>query len=351
MESERAPLVSIVTPVFNGGDSLEECIESVLAQSYSHWEYTIVNNCSTDQSLAIAQQYAAKDRRIRIVNNQRFLGILENHNHTIRQLSPDSKYCKVVFADDWLYPSCLEEMVRLAERNPSVGLVGAYATDGRVVRWHGPQYPAQRLPGKEVCRQQLLGGPYVFGTMTCLLVRSDLIRKRPTFFNEHNLQADMEACFDLLQECDFGFVHQVLSFVRDQAQTNDSTASRLNSQRLADFTIFLKYGPMALNTSEYHAHLKRVSRQYYRLLAHNVLRMRDRQFWKYHKDALADVGGRIDPWQLTTSMIAETGSQLLHPFNAVRQAWKWWSSRFRREDRTNTFSFRASMKNGVHHVR
>ena len=64
------PLVSIVTPVYNGEKFLADCIESILAQSYENWEYIIVNNCSTDRSLAIAEKYAEKDARIKIFSNK-----------------------------------------------------------------------------------------------------------------------------------------------------------------------------------------------------------------------------------------------------------------------------------------
>src|SRR6266849_696005 len=113
MNSESQPRVSILTPVYNGAEHLAECIESVLRQTYTNWDYTIVNNCSEDESLAIAQKYAVKDPRIRVIDNKRFLRIIENHNHTIRQISPESKYCKFVFADDWLYPTCIEEIWRM----------------------------------------------------------------------------------------------------------------------------------------------------------------------------------------------------------------------------------------------
>jgi glycosyltransferase involved in cell wall biosynthesis len=318
------PLVSIVTPVYNGADHLTECVESVLAQTYSNWDYTIVNNCSTDESLAIAQRYAAKDPRIRIVNTDQFLGILQNHNFTARQISPGSKYCKFVFADDWLYPNCIEEMVRLAERNPSVGLVGAYSMDGRTVRRHGPLYPSECISGREVCRNQLRGGPYVFGTMTSLLVRSDLIRKRGNLFDAQHLQADMEACFDLSQESDFGFIHQVLSFVRERDDATDALAGSLNSYYLGEFVIFLKYGHALLEEREYKEHLERVRQRYHRVMAHNVLRRRSKEFWRYHQDALATYGGRVDRWLLAKYVIADLANHLAHPLNAFSRALHWW---------------------------
>src|SRR5512132_1578633 len=119
MTSAHTSLVSVVTPAYNEERYLRECIESVLAQTYTHWDYTIVNNCSTDRTLEIAQEYAARDPRIRIHNNETFVPVIANHNIAFRNISPQSKYCKVVGADDWLYPECLEKMVGLAERHPN----------------------------------------------------------------------------------------------------------------------------------------------------------------------------------------------------------------------------------------
>ena len=130
MYTVRQPLVSVVTPVYNEAGYLAECIESVLAQTYQNWDYTIIDNCSTDRSLEVARRYAAKERRIRIHENQQFLPAIPNHNVALRQISPKSKYCKVVLGDDWIFPNCLERMVAVAEEHPSVGLVGAYVLEG-----------------------------------------------------------------------------------------------------------------------------------------------------------------------------------------------------------------------------
>jgi len=150
MNTSFQPLVSVITPVYNEADHLAECIESVLAQSYQNWDYTIVNNCSTDGSLGIARRYAAQDRRIRVHDNQEFLAALPNHNFALRQISASSKYCKVVLGDDWIFPECLEKMVAVAEEHPSVGIVSGYAwrehgSNGRVCRIPAPWSPAAKF--------------------------------------------------------------------------------------------------------------------------------------------------------------------------------------------------------------
>ena len=54
------------------------------------------------------------------------LRAVPNFNQALRRISLASKYCKVVFADDWIFPECLERMVGVAEQHSSIGIVGAY---------------------------------------------------------------------------------------------------------------------------------------------------------------------------------------------------------------------------------
>ena len=73
MASEAEPLVSVLTPVYNGEKLLAQSIRSVLAQTYTNFQYTIVNNCSTDRTLEIAESFAKQDSRIKVHNNTDFL--------------------------------------------------------------------------------------------------------------------------------------------------------------------------------------------------------------------------------------------------------------------------------------
>ena len=61
-------LVSIITPAYNAEEHIGETIESVLAQTYKNWEMIIVNDCSKDNTLKIANEYAALDNRIKVIN-------------------------------------------------------------------------------------------------------------------------------------------------------------------------------------------------------------------------------------------------------------------------------------------
>src|SRR5262245_51361316 len=164
MHEPSEPFVSVVTPVHNTGEYLAQCIDSVLCQTHKHFEYIIVNNLSTDNSLAIAEHYASLDPRIRVVNTTQLLSQAANYNYALRQLSPASKYCKMVQADDFLFPRCVADLIAVAEAHPSVGLVSSYYLYGAQVKNVGLPYDSSAFPGKAICRRQLLDGSFFFGS-------------------------------------------------------------------------------------------------------------------------------------------------------------------------------------------
>lgn len=300
------PLVSVVTPVYNGGDHLTECIESVLAQTYENWEYVIVNNRSTDNSLTIARNYEQKDNRIRVHENDDFLPMMENWNHALLQMSPKSKYCKVVHADDWLFPQCLELMVGVAEAHPSIGLVGSYGLRGTRVAGQGLPYPSEFVQGIELGRLVLLKHVYPFSRPTSLLIRSDLVRERASFYDEGYLHADVAACYELLQNSDFGFVHQVLFFIRehDQSVTSENVLS-LNRRIYSNLDLLTTYGPIFMTKEEYAKTSEKHVAAYYQFLARSVFKLRERDFWTFHKSALNKTIQKFSYIRLIFTVLAE----------------------------------------------
>lgn len=328
MSSKTQPLVSVVTPVYNAEPYLAECIESVLAQTYENWEYIIVNNCSTDRSLEIAEHYARQDARLRVHDNGEFLKQFQNWNHAMRQISPASKYCKVVHADDWLFPECIARMVEVAEAHPSVGIVSAYRLDEDRVDLDGLPYPSTVVPGRKICHLTLLGGPWVFGSPTSLLIRSDIVRSREAFYDESTLHADAVACFDILQDWDFGFVHQVLTFTRRHNESLTSFTNSFHTRRLANFMILLKYGPVYLG-SEYEERLQQAEESYYRFLARSVFDLKGKEFWNFHGNELKKLGRPLKATRLIRALFFELWD-FREATRQVRQA-----IRLKREQKTS----------------
>lgn len=309
---ENQPVVSVVTPVYNGARYLRECIESVIGQTYRDWEYLIVDNQSTDTSLELARAYAAQDRRIRVHSNERFLPLMANWNHAMRLISPRSRYCKVVHADDLLFPNCLMRMVAVAEGHPSVGIVGAYRVDEDRVNLDDMTYPTTVVPGREMCRRRLMGGADMFGSPSSILYRAGLVRERKSFYNEDNPHADSEVCFELLRDTDFGFVHQVLSYTRRHNEAETSAARRLNTHKVSHLLHMAKYGPVYLKDEEYSRLMRRAKKTYYRFLGKTIAQILTGhkaycgigEFVGYHAKAAARLGHPLSYVRLIGATLA-----------------------------------------------
>jgi glycosyltransferase involved in cell wall biosynthesis len=280
--------VHILTPVHNGERHLAECIESVLAQTFSDWEYLIVDNCSTDATREIAERYAAADGRISYERHDEYVDVIASHNRAFDALDPRSVYCKVVSGDDWLYPECLERMVAVADSNPHVGLVSAYRLAGTFIDLVGLPYSRSVVPGAEILRQSLLGGPYVTGTPTSVLIRSELIRVRRPFYDPTFRHADTEAAYWTFTQSDFALIHQVLTYTRIEPNGETPISQQLSSYQPENLRMLIRYGSATLPEAEYHRQLRLELRRYVKWHLKQALkpsRRRDEKFRAYHRRA------------------------------------------------------------------
>jgi glycosyltransferase involved in cell wall biosynthesis len=298
---DSQPLVSFVTPFYNTREYLAECIESVLRQTYGNWEYILVDNQSTDGSGEIATHYAERvPDKIRLFRTDSFLSQVRNYNFALTCISGLSNYCKMVQADDWLFPDCVRRMVEVAEADPSIGIVSAYELEGNKVRLDGLPYPGGKFPGRYVGRLYFLRGTYLFGTPTSLLMRSELVRSRPAFYDEKYVPfEDGHVCFDLLRSWDFGFVHQVLTYSRRDNESILANLRPFNFEPLINFSMLVAHGQDYLSQNEYDRCLNRAKQEYFLYLASCAcsLHRKSREFWEFHRKGLASVNYNLG-WQL-----------------------------------------------------
>jgi glycosyltransferase involved in cell wall biosynthesis len=329
MNSIKEPFVSVVTPVYNGEAFITECIESVLAQTYQNFEYLIVNNCSTDRTLEIINKYAKLDSRIRIHNNVNFLTSFQNQNFSMTLISPESKYCKVVHADDWLFPECITKMVSLAETDSSIGVVGSFMLIDRFVHCDGlpppkggsgTQYPTRVFSGREICRIDIYRSdrPSVFGNPTTILLRSDIIlNSKEPFYDEEHTFMDRDACYRILQQCNFGFIYQVLSYMRKHFGQMHAPMDKIKSYVAFRFYLLSKYGRSYLEENEYKTLLYDKLKEYHAFLKHNSLRKinfrKEKDFWDYHLRYLSLSGFPVRKRRLILYAISESLDILLNP--------------------------------------
>ena len=111
-------LVSIITPMYNAARFVSQTIESVMAQTYPHWEMLVVNDGSKDNSAEIVERYAEKDGRVKLIH-QANVGSATARNNGIRQAC--GRYIALLDADDLWEPIFLESQLRfMKEKNVTV---------------------------------------------------------------------------------------------------------------------------------------------------------------------------------------------------------------------------------------
>lgn len=312
------PFVSIVTPFYNTSEYIGECIESVISQTYQNWEYLLVDNCSTDGSYDIAIEYSKRDNRIKVIKNQYFMTQVQNYNHALEQISDNSKYCKIVQADDFIFPRCIEEMVNVAEMSNAISLVGSYYLRGNIVEGSGLPCQSNIIRGKTVCRMHLIDGIYLFGSPTSVMYLAELVRARKPFYTEDSYLEDTEVCYELLKEYDFGFVHQVLTFTRTDNESISSAVKNYNPDLLSKYILVNKYGKYFLNDSEYDECMDKASKRYFVFLGIKKLINRDNKFWDYHYKAINKLGCNVSNIKLLTSVMSVIINNITKPSKFIK---------------------------------
>jgi len=292
------PLVGVLTPAYNEEAHVEECLESVLAQTHPNWRLVAVDNASEDRTFEIFQRYAAKDSRITVMRNPETVPIVANYNIACRQLAPDAKFCKIIAADDWLYPTCLEEMVKLGIANPNVGLIGAYSRARGGVDPSRFPFQGDVVSGRDAMREFLLNNTHLIGAPSPLMYRADLVRSEERFFRNDTLHTDVDACLRILAEHDYGFVQQVLTYTRDRPASMTALADRFNVYLPNQIEFLINFGPSCFEEAECKRVLADRVRRYYNDLGGQVFRGRGKEYWDYHRRRLAELGRPLNEARL-----------------------------------------------------
>jgi glycosyltransferase involved in cell wall biosynthesis len=119
-DEDSVPRVTIAIPVYNGASFLLQTIESILSQTYPHFELILCDNASTDATAEICQSFVARDARVRYHRNDSNIGWAGNHNRAVELAR--GTYFKWAAYDDLLEPTFIEKCVQVLDENPDVAL-------------------------------------------------------------------------------------------------------------------------------------------------------------------------------------------------------------------------------------
>ncbi len=187
--TQSTPSVSVLMTSYNREKYIAAAIESVLVQTYRDFELLVVDNRSSDQSVAIARGYAERDPRVKVLVNERNLGQFGNRNRAATHAM--GRFLKYHDSDDLMYPHCLATMVRLLEEEPRAGFA---ATSGW--SWPGGPCPMLSTPVQSYEREFLGFGMFFMGP-SCALFRREMLEALGGF-EEHGVASDnvfwLKAC-------------------------------------------------------------------------------------------------------------------------------------------------------------
>ncbi len=226
-----APKVSVCIPTYNYGQYLRETIKSVLSQTFSDFELLVIDNCSTDNTKDIMENYSKLDLRIKYVRNSCNIGMAQNFNECLRLAS--APYIKILCADDLLEQDYLEKTVAILDAYPHVVMV----TCARLLITEKIQ-PIRILSYAK--KFVILGGRKVInrcffqenliGEPTAVLFRKDVAGRG--FDEKYKQFIDLEMWFHLLEQGDFANVPDTLCKFRQHER--QGTKKNLKSRFLIE---------------------------------------------------------------------------------------------------------------------
>ena len=121
------PKISVIMSVFNAQTYLKEALDSILNQTFSDFEFLLIDDCSTDKSSEILEAYAKKDDRIGLIKNGSNQGLTKNLNTLINIAC--GEYIARMDADDISQAERFKKQVEFLDNNPNIDIVGTFSED------------------------------------------------------------------------------------------------------------------------------------------------------------------------------------------------------------------------------
>ena len=132
------PLISVIVPIYNTEKYLRECIESIQRQTYSNLEIILVDDESTDHCLAICDELALKDHRIKVIHKENG-GAADARN--VGTLQANGEYIIYIDSDDWIHIDMFQILYEALRKTGAQAASCEYQTD---------KYRIQRIKRTEI---------------------------------------------------------------------------------------------------------------------------------------------------------------------------------------------------------
>lgn len=223
-------LVSVCVPVYNGENTIEETVKSIIVQTYKNIEIIVVDNCSTDSTVSILRNI--NDERLKIYVNDSNLGMAGNWNQCLKYVN--GEYVHFVCADDLLYPECISRKVDMLRRNDNVSMV---ISASELINENGDILLQRHLFSKEVvCDGKKLAkrsfhSRNLYGEPSNVLFKASAVKKVGNFAKNTFYSTDWDMWIRLSCEGNVAYVNEYL--MRYRVATGNET-SKIGIKRILE---------------------------------------------------------------------------------------------------------------------
>lgn len=180
--------ISVTMPAYNAERFIADAVESILCQTFRDFELIVVNNGSTDSTLSIAESYAARDKRVRVVTKSHG-GISSGRNRGLAEAR--GEWIAVMDSDDVSLPQRFERQLAFVEENPDIALASSYVYNidesGRIIARYRSPLADRAVVQELITRNGLIGFHH-----SAVLMRRDVAQSLGGYREQ----------FDGLEDCD-----------------------------------------------------------------------------------------------------------------------------------------------------
>lgn len=222
--ADQSPLISVLLPVYNGGEYLKLSLQSVLKQQFTQFEILIIDDCSTDDSFDYLQNI--KDPRILHFRNEQNRGLFFNLNFLVNQSK--SPLIKLWAQDDIMYPNCLGSFIDFFNKHPDIGFCYSGCD---MIDEHGIIRESNKVDKTPTIISTALHAKIAYytgsiaGNIANVCINKKALDKVGLFKEYMRISADFDMWVRLAKDHETGFIREKLIQLRD----HDKQLSRTES--------------------------------------------------------------------------------------------------------------------------
>ena len=271
MKLSTQPLVAVITPVYNGEAYLKATMESVQKQTYSNIVHVVLDNCSTDGTPVIIDQFRNRRVKLIVARNDELVPIWENWNRALRMVPAEATYAKILCGDDLIRSDCISRFVAIAESDQAIEVVLSHDVfyDENVHRANLPP-ECTVFDGIAIMRaalnQSINWLPYHH-----LFIRLHDDDRCSPMFEALPIFSDAAAVLSRLRRGKLAYLHEPLIYTRWHNESVTSKFLRSALPLLIRYDIFTTYGCDCWDEATYGKELERLRGKYARFALHQRL--------------------------------------------------------------------------------